>query len=386
MRDKILQMVQVKGPLLPVDIRGAMSVDSMIVGAYLSELIKAGKVKKSHAKVGNSPLYYVEGQEKDLEQLKEYLNPKQQQLYDVLKQRKVLKDEGLTEVMKDAIRNMQDFAIPLKVNKTKLFWKFYLVPQDDAISVIRVMMEPPKPVAPVPQAVSNPVMRLPPKPAPPVVPEKEIRKGVETIERRAKELKERESIVIQKIPQKIEEELVETGPDTVKREITEPKQEIAAPQQKIVPQRIDVKEDVEKEDVKVTPKPKKPRKQKIKEEIEKEDDEEASDFRKIQDPLMDQVKEFFKEKNIIIKDAELVRKEREIELIITVPSVIGRISYFCAVRNKKKCNEGDVSSAVIKAQSKNLPTLFLTTGEVTKKALEMVGKEFKQLLIKTLRD
>jgi len=38
----------------------------------------------------------------------------------------------------------------------------------------------------------------------------------------------------------------------------------------------------------------------------------------------------------------------------------------------------------IQAQSKKLPVLFLTTGNVTKKAEEMLNKEFKGMQVKKI--
>jgi len=367
MRDRILQLVQIKGPLLPVDIRSELKIDFMFVGAYLSELLKAGKIKTSHAKIGSSSLYYVEGQEKYLEQLRSHLHPKLQQTYDLLKERKILADKELTEVMKSAMREMKDFAVPLTVNKTELFWKFFTVSQDEAISLIKIKLSPKveekieenkteekKEI--IQQKIEVPIHSTEHKPK---VKDVEIKKAVATVERRAQEIKDRdEKIVVQKIEPEINEE--KEIEKMKKKEIEEKQKEDMK------------KKEIEKIDEEAETKPSK--KTKIREKT----------IENIEDPLLDQVKEYFREKDIYIKEAEVTRKERELELVITVPSVIGRISYFCSVRNKKKCNEGDVSSAVIKAQSKNLPTLFLTTGEVTKKALEMVGKEFKQLIIKRI--
>ena len=104
----------------------------------------------------------------------------------------------------------------------------------------------------------------------------------------------------------------------------------------------------------------------------------------VEDELMQRFVVYCREKDIVIKEYSIVRPGREIDVIATIPSVIGRVDYFCAVRNKKKSNEGDVSAAVIKAQSRNLPTVFISTGEVTKKTFSMMGKEFKQLIIQKL--
>jgi hypothetical protein len=379
MRDKILQLVQIKGPILPVDIRSAMKVDSMIVSAFLSELIKGGKVKSSHAKIGSSPLYYVNGQEKELEQLREYLHPKTRETFDLLKEKKVLPDEDLSEVMKASIRDLKDFALPLKVNKTILIWKFYAVAQEEAIEIIKSIMQKPK--APIPQPIQKEdPMEITIKQE--IVEEKPAEKIETELEGR------KEEVIIQRISPQIKRVEPEIKIEDKKVKIEERVEQIIE-KPEVKKQEVKVKEDIK---IKKEESSSKSKNKKIKKEDRSSKDleeiEEAKEIKtaKIEDPLLDKVKEYFKEREIIIKKFDVVRKEREIELTITVPSVIGRISYFCIVRDKKKCNDGDVSAAVIKGQMKNLPTLFLTTGEVTKKALEMVGREFKQLTIKNLRD
>ncbi len=387
MRDRILQLVQVKGPLLPVDVRSELRIDSMFVGAYLSELIKDGKIKASHAKIGSSPLYYVPGQERYLEQLRDYLHPKMKETFDLLKEKKVLRDSNLSEVMKAAVREIKDFAVPLTVNKKELFWKYHLVPQEEAVNIIKIILTPEEKPIPVEAHVTQHSALHEGKPR---IADRDVRKGIPTIHRRAEEMRDKETIIVQKIvpeekvhaKKRVEREQehinkttsikTEEGRKTKKR-----KEQDGEEQTRLVNRTIKGGKDISKEEENILNEG-----ERIRERIEQNIQEREQS--QVQDPLLDKIKAYFNEKDIIIKSFEIVRKEKEINLIVSVPSVIGRISYFCVVRNKRKCNEGDVSAAVIKSQSKNMPTLFLTTGEVTKKALEMVGKEFKQLVINRL--
>ena len=65
-----------------------------------------------------------------------------------------------------------------------------------------------------------------------------------------------------------------------------------------------------------------------------------------------------------------------------MPSVVGEVDYYCKARKKKRINDGDLSSAYVQGHVKKLPVLFLTTGELTKKAKEMLGKEFQNMIVK----
>ncbi len=71
-------------------------------------------------------------------------------------------------------------------------------------------------------------------------------------------------------------------------------------------------------------------------------------------------------------------------MLIEIPSSVGGLKYFCKAKNKKKVNDGELSSIYIQAQSRKLPVLFITKGEFTKKAKEMLEKEFKGLKVKQL--
>ena len=92
-------------------------------------------------------------------------------------------------------------------------------------------------------------------------------------------------------------------------------------------------------------------------------------------------KKYFVDKRINILNSEVIRKGKEIDMLIEVPSVVGMRQYYCKAKSKKKCNDGDLSSAYVKGSTKKLPILFLTTGDLTKKAKFMLENEFKNELI-----
>jgi hypothetical protein len=98
------------------------------------------------------------------------------------------------------------------------------------------------------------------------------------------------------------------------------------------------------------------------------------------DAFLTQIMDYFAEKKIIISKQEIIRKNNEMDFELTVPSVVGSIDYYCKAKNKKKNSDGDLSSAYLKGQMRKLPVLYITTGEITKKAKEMLGHEFKGMV------
>ena len=94
--------------------------------------------------------------------------------------------------------------------------------------------------------------------------------------------------------------------------------------------------------------------------------------------------DFFDKSQISIIETYDTKKNTEMDFIIGLQTTIGNIKYFCKSKNKKKISDSDLSTAIIQAQSKNLPLLFLTNGDMTKKAGEMLNKEFKNITFKKI--
>jgi hypothetical protein len=138
-KDKIISFISQKGPSLPIHIARAANLSVLFASAFLSELYAEGRVRMSHMKVGSSSLYLLPGQESQLENFIEYLNPKEKEAYQILKENKILADEEQVPAIRVALRAIKDFAIPIKVKlqeQQKVFWKFFLISNDELSSLI----------------------------------------------------------------------------------------------------------------------------------------------------------------------------------------------------------------------------------------------------------
>jgi len=148
-RDKILEIVKAKGPVLPVQISKEIGTNILVASAHLAELTASNKLKISAIKVGGSPLYYLAGQEAMLQKFTANMNDKEKKAFDLLNQNKVLRDSEQEPVIRVALREIKDFAIPLNVNynnNREIFWKWYLTANDYAEQLIKFKLEIEKPV------------------------------------------------------------------------------------------------------------------------------------------------------------------------------------------------------------------------------------------------
>ena len=279
-RDKIIEFIRLKGPILPVQIAKEIGSNILMASAHLSELTATKKLKVSNVKFGSSPLYYLPGQEPRLQQFSSNLQEKEKRAYDLLGQKKILRDSELEPLMRVAMRAIKDFAVPLQVDhqgSKDIFWKWFLLSAQEAETIIKSQLKPIKTETPQAEA-----------------PAKEIQKTIKEIEKK-------------EIPKKEE-----------------------------------------------TP---------------------------VKDSFFNEIQDYFNKNKINTIEKNIIRKNSEIIFIVDVPSTVGSLRYFCVAKSKKRINDGDLSSAYIQAQSKKLPVLFLTKGELTKNAKEILEKEFKGMSI-----
>jgi hypothetical protein len=296
-KNRILQIVKERGPLIPRDVVKVVGSDTFMVGAILSQLVDSKTLKISYTKIGGSPVYYAEGQESRLQDLSRYLNEKEKKAFEMIKEAKVARDTSLEPVIRVAMRNIRDFAKPLEVSVqsgNEIFWKWYLCSNEEAERRIKDILFLP--------SIKDKTPAAPPEPA-----------------------------------QETQAVLSRDPPATLKREET------------VNPSNLY---------------------------NDGERPPEGSG-----DDLDARLMSIFSEKKVEILEKEILRKNSEIELIIRIPSPVGKLTYYCKVRNKKKCNDKDLSDAYVQGQMKKLPVLFVTTGDMTRKAMDTADKKFRMISI-----
>ncbi|MBL7101043.1 MAG: hypothetical protein ISS23_03760 [Nanoarchaeota archaeon] len=280
LKNQILEIVKKEGPILPVQISQKVVSNILFTSAILSDLIRQNQIKISKAKIGNSPVYYTKGQEQKLQLLYKHLSESPRKVYDLIKEKKILKDKELEPWQRVAVRELKDFATMLIVNyKTgqEIFWKWYLMPEEEA-------------------------------------------------------------------KQKIT--------DLLKKEIPAQKKE--------------GKKEPEKKEEKQT---------KIKESKKPE---------RI-DGFYGLINNYFTENRLKVLEEKALRKNTEYEFTIEVPSTLGNLKYFVKAKNKKKIGDAELNMSYTSGEKKKLPTMFISTGELTKKAEKFLETELKGLIFKRIR-
>jgi hypothetical protein len=130
-KEKIISSLRKNGPSLPVHIAREIESSSLFTSAFLSELVSEKRVRISNMRVGNSPIYYLQGQEPKLENFSNHLKGKEKEALMLLKDKKFLKDSTQDPAIRVALREIKDFATPFKNSNTgEIIWRIYNVSEE----------------------------------------------------------------------------------------------------------------------------------------------------------------------------------------------------------------------------------------------------------------
>lgn len=335
--EKVLLIVKRIGPCVPNDVRRELGLsDTLVVGATLSELLRSGKLKTTEVRKGSSAFYYDPQNPASLEKASSYLNEKDVRTFNLLKEKKILGDYEVEPLTRVSLRNIKDYSKKLSINykdQELTFWRYFLISQEEAISLIKSRLGVKKKIG------------------------KPVENKQEPKEKIVKETPREEPVVFEEIKEKEivkEKELIQEKP-------------------KVVQQTLVKKEEKEtKKETKQT---------KVKEVIVESEEEKEVE---IIDDFYNEIKNYFEKNNISIVEQKLIRKNSELDFVILLPTPLGDVKYYCKAKSKKKSNDGDLASAKMQGLSQNLPTAYLTTGEVTKKAKNMLNNELKGIVVKEL--
>jgi len=318
--DRVMDIIRLRGPVIPIQIARELRTEILFASAMLSSLASKEKIFVSHVKVGGSPVYYVKGQEEKLQNYISSLNEKEKQVFNLLKEKKILRDNTFEKELRFALRgsSMKDFAKPIHVNVNggeELFWRWYLLSDDETRASLDRILQPKK---------------------------EEIKEK----KKRGRKKKDASQQVISAI-----EPIIESVKETAKSTITQDTSGVT-----------------------------------LLEEIKQESSAQIEEITTAQieeekDSFFDSIAEFLKKKDMEIISKEIVKKESEIDLVVKVPSNVGKLEYYCKAKNRKIINEGDLAYALIQGQAKRLPVIFLTNGELNKRAKEVLDKEIKGLVV-----
>lgn len=337
-RDEVLDIVRKKGPLLPREVvKDLGKSDTLMVGAVLSQLVNSNHVKVTNTKIGASPTYYCPGQENNLTSLSKYLNEKDKRAYDLIESKKIIRDSKQEPLMRVSLRAIKDFAKPLEINvndQKEIFWKWYLLSNEEAIKKIKEFFAP--------KIETKPEIKEETK----LEPTQELKE-----ETKLEEILIVNPVLIETKPQ-IEEKIIEVKePASINKVQVQSKLIIDDSTNTVITNKTII--------------------------------EETQTNIILETEFLTTIRQYFKNNNILIDVEEQIKKDSEYDFLIKIPTPFGRINFFCKAKSKKKNNETDVAAAYLAADKYRLPTIFLTTGEFTKKAEKELEK-FKNITIKSI--
>jgi len=320
-RTKIQAMVE-QSPVQPQAVAKELSTNSMLASAMLSEMSEKGLVKVSAMKVGSSPLYYHPEHPEHLLGYVTSLNEKDRRTVATLQMHSVVRDNAQDPLTRVSLRTIKDFArqLDVTIDGTKeMFWKFYLLTDDQATEAIKQMLQP----APAPAAA--PKVRKP---------------------RAKKVVAEASSAAVPALA-------------PVSQPAIAASQHAVAPQPVIVPASMLT---IPQAEVPAAAPG-------------------APAFAVIDDPFLDKIRSFFNGNNITVIEEIVLKKKSEYDFLVQLASPVGHLHYYCKAKNKAKIGEADLSHAYVQGQLKKLPVLFLTPGILTKPAQDIL-KELKSVTVK----
>jgi len=129
-KEKMISILRLSGPSLPVHIAKGTGLSILFASAFLSELFYEKKILISNIKVGNSPLYFLSGQEPQLERFSQHLKSKEKEAFLLLKENGFLKDSEQQPAIRVALREIKDFAIAFRKND-EVYWRYFTVPEEE---------------------------------------------------------------------------------------------------------------------------------------------------------------------------------------------------------------------------------------------------------------
>lgn len=189
-KEDILLILKIRGPSLPVHVAQEAKLSPLFTSAFLSELFSEKRVKMSNLRIGSSPVYFLSGQESELEKYSSYLKSKEKEAFILLKEKQFLKDEEQEPAIKVALRAIKDFAIPFEKDEM-LYWRYFIVKESEIEIGKKEAKE-----AKIPEALPKPTRTRKKVEKKPAKKAEKSKKGNEKFLSRVKEFLSKENIEI----------------------------------------------------------------------------------------------------------------------------------------------------------------------------------------------
>lgn len=92
----------------------------------------------------------------------------------------------------------------------------------------------------------------------------------------------------------------------------------------------------------------------------------------------------FTDKKIDIIEQKIIKPGKEFNFVVKVPSSLGLLSYLAIARDKKKISDSDISIAFSEGFNSKMPVMYLSQGELSKKAEKVLESHLKGVVFKKI--
>lgn len=394
--NSIQTAIRMRGPSSPMEVAKAINTNSLMASAMLADMVSRHLLCISSMKVGSSPLYYLPGQEEKLLQFTRYLNEKDQRTVSLLNNSKLLRESELDPLTRVSLRQIADFAKPLKVTiheREEIFWKWYLLSNPEAEQQIRLIVEGRSDAQDSPQGSksgSEMIQEASPD-AQSLDSERQTGSGIlQEASIAGAEANAQNSFQTEVDGTPVDDgegDIINLGTATaedietistttmVVTESPSSRGEIQAALHDHVISKPDIKAAA---DAGASHGPSSSRRM---EECTKEEIRDAAK----NDDFFTQLLKYFNKSRISVQSFALIKRNSEIDFRLLIPSPVGDLTFYCKAKNKKRIAEADITSAYVQGVIKKLPVLLLIQGELSKSSKELLSsEEFKNLVIQRI--
>lgn len=154
LKEKIIEFIRSNGPSLPVQIAKHTGLSILFASAFLSELFGEKRIRMSYLRVGSSPLYFLDEQEDQLEKFSQYLKSKNKEAFNLLKEKKILKDSEQHPAIRVALREIKDYAFSFHKDE-EIFWRYFLFGEEEVRSYFEQGINQEKEIVPEKEIVEK---------------------------------------------------------------------------------------------------------------------------------------------------------------------------------------------------------------------------------------
>src|SRR3989338_3086976 len=353
-KDKILGFIETNGQSLPIHVSKYLKIDSMLSSAFLADLLSDKQIKISNMRVGNSPIYYLRGQEFQLEKFSNFLGGKEREVFHLLKDKKVLRDDRMLPATRVALRAIKDFSFSFDYNGV-LFWRFIQVNEQEAAELI--------------EGGNVEFSQIPQRAH--ILTQKEIVKQEAVIQLEAihtPEPKIKEKEIEEKIEENLEEKPVEEEIEDKKEEKGKIELDIFDKKSKETSniENLDNLKDIEDVKTQLLDEIKRQAGHLVGKITKKGKEKNKSVFE-------EGIESFFEEQDIeVIREIKFKKKDGSGIVRISDASESRGKEYLCIIRDKKTISETDIMTALKSGQKARMPVVFVSGGELNKKAEEWI--------------